>query len=109
MKLDDKIPDKENVEIVGQKEVKKNLTHVATIRPHRGHTLFEVNTRTGMIAPVQFEQVDADFRSFAEGRERVHKKVIEKPDCIYISALNKKNVVKKLADRFVQLKREGKL
>ena len=53
---------------------------IGRITPKRGHTLFKVNTTTGLVT-----------NAVVDG-----KRVIIEDGYIYISALNKKNVVKKM-------------
>lgn len=79
---------KDKVVIVGQKEIEK-LKLQGTIRPQKGHTLFELNLKTKEIKPAQFEEIyyQSDMKK---------KKVIMQHDCIYISALNEKNALRKL-------------
>lgn len=78
-----------------QHEYKK----VGQWRPQRGHTIFEVNTVTMEIEPAEITHVlSFDIRGGTETKDRINVK----KDCIYIEALNKKNVIK-------QLKREGLL
>lgn len=84
----------------------------AVVVPHSGHTLFEVNKVEMTIKPAEYEMVEKQvevvsimakvFRSKATS-EYVTKKVKEviiKPDCLYISALNAKNVMKILVRNF---------
>lgn len=109
---------KDEVVIVGQKQQETQLKHVASLNPHKGHTVFEVNLKEKWIAPAEFEPQEADYKKasngnkseglgimdFKNGAKRLvleglkpnRTKLIRKPDCIYISALNKINVIKKL-------------
>jgi len=84
-----------DTEQVTKKEVEKKLQKLATIKPQRGHTLFEVSRETGSIEEAEFEIMDIKFEDARDNRQ-VRKKVICKPGFIYVSALNKKNVIKKL-------------
>lgn len=78
-----------------QHEYKK----VAQWRPQRGHTIFEVNTKTMEIVPAKIAHVlSFDIRGGTVTNDRINVR----KGCIYIEALNKKNVIK-------QLKREGLL
>jgi desulfoferrodoxin (superoxide reductase-like protein) len=91
---------KDKIEVSIEQEQKFQQKHIGSIHPHRGHTLFEVNLATGEIEPAEFQQQDyvvgSDINS-GGGR----KKVIMKPDCVYISALNKRNALKKFMNRKV--------
>jgi|GEM_PF-2617850 len=96
MKPDKLILDEQDKpEVVAQIPVKtEKLIH--SIRPHKGHTLFEINPVTGKCVPAVFESIDTTFplnKAAAKIKIGVRKKVIAKPDCLYISALNKKNAL----------------
>jgi hypothetical protein len=100
MKIDNQQPLPEEVEIVDQKQVKKEHKLVATIVPHRGHTLWEINTATREIKPAQFEAEFIEYRKAANGMMSKRRKVIEQPGCVYVSALNQENAMKKLFKQF---------
>lgn len=90
---------KDEVKSVRHQEQKKQLKLLGSIRPKRGHTLFEVNLDTGDIIPAVKEPID-----FVVGKKNSEKKskVITKGNCIYISALNKRNVIKKINNHLKQ-------
>lgn len=112
-------PLKDKIVIVGQKEIEKQEKLVGMIIPQKGHTLFEINLKEKTIEPAEFEDSIAPFKkekkisqgigiaAFKDGRKKVmidkpkinHKKLIRKPNCIYISKLNKENVLKELVKR----------
>ena len=72
--------------------VKKQNELLGTIKPHRGHKCFEINTLTGEINDAEFfEDIVSIFSSSYERR----KKINVKENCIYITALNKKNAIKR--------------
>lgn len=82
------LDEQDKMEIVAQAphEAQKLLE---SITPYKGHTLFEINTGTGIIAPATYD----DIISQLDGR--VRKKVLVKENCLYISCLNKKSAAKK--------------
>ena len=82
--------------LVSEKEQEKKLEKIATIKPHRGHTLFEVNMATGEILEAEFEKQDVHYHEVINNHNISKKKVITKEGYFYVSALNKKNVLKKL-------------
>lgn len=57
------------------------------IKPRPGHTLFEVDLIKGQIRKAKFDTVDFTGKK---------KKIVVKNGCIYVPALNIKNVKKKL-------------
>jgi len=83
-------------EIVSEKEQRKEEKKIATIKPHRGHTLYEVNMSTGEIVEATFEKTDIAYEAAINKYNVARRKVITKEGHYYVSALNKKNVVKKL-------------
>jgi hypothetical protein len=90
------------VEVTAKKEVEKKLTKVGSVIPHRGHKLFKVHKATLEISEVEY--MDDDVITFDEGKVKLNKgpmkvrvkKVKTEKDYAYFSALNVKNVVKKL-------------
>jgi len=73
---------------------------IASLKPHKGHTCYEMNLATRTIRPAVFEEVTLDMfakKSMAKVARR--KKLIVQPDCIYCTALNTKNALK----RFIQM------
>jgi len=87
------------------KEVRKKEQHnkkrqlLRTLKPHRGHTVFEYNTVTGKLSKAAFDEISADFSNPDSKR----KSITVNKDCIYLSALNRKNAFKKLY-RYLEVK-----
>lgn len=81
--------------VVAERQQEKELKLVGRIQPHRGHTLFKVDRETLEISKAEFETVDITFEQAQEGK-RPSKKVIVEEGFVYVSALNEKNVIKKL-------------
>lgn len=65
------------------KEIKWSIQKI-----HKGHTLFEINLANYSINPASYEDVTANIVTGG-----VKRKVIQKPNCIYVSALNQKNAL----------------
>lgn len=86
---------KDKISIVSQKEQKKQNI-LMSIKQHRGHTLFEINKNTGEISKAEYLHIEAHFDD--KLNKTTHKKVRMKKDCYYVSALNKKNVIKKILE-----------
>ncbi len=83
-------------EIVAPQEKQFEQIYQGTLNPHQGHTLFEINTKTGEIAKAQFEQEAIKWDDAVNlGIRSLSRKCIVKPDYLYISALNEKNALKK--------------
>ena len=88
-----KLPIKEKLSVVAEKEIEKKQKFHGTIRPHKGHTLFQINLNTKEITEAQFEDMPYVISQKNNGKK---KRVIMLPDCVYISALNPNNALKKL-------------
>jgi hypothetical protein len=88
---------REEIHISKETEQKFQEKHIGSIHPHRGHSLFEINLETGTIEPAECTKTDYVVNKDSSGS--TNKKVVMKPDCVYISALNKDNALKKLAKR----------
>jgi len=71
---------------------KKEIEYVleGTIKPKKGHFVWELNEETGEIKRAEFKRNTAVF-----GAEVPPEELIIKPDCIYIPALNAENAKKK--------------
>ena len=92
---------KEPTEFVDQQEKKTVEKLVARHFPHRNHTMFELDMKTGTMVPAEFEEQDVKYdpKWTKEKSIGCHKKLVIKKDCLYISALNEKNARKHLAKR----------
>lgn len=104
------IKQKDQVVITKQAQQEKQLKLVGRIRPHKGHTIFEVDLGTGEVKKAEFEDAVAKYNPKTEGRSlRAHverfdtlasnpviRKIKVNPNCIYVSALNVNSLMKKL-------------
>ena len=86
----DKVKDVRQKEEVEQKE-----KHLGYLKPQRGHTVFEYNKSTGRLIKATFDEVEFDIT-----KEKQQKRITVKEDCVYVSALNIKNAVRKLAKHY---------
>jgi hypothetical protein len=84
---------KEKLEIRAGQEKKYQEKYIGSIRPHKGHKLFEINLKEGTCSPAEF--VQQDYVVGKDNQGAAHKKVLVKPDCVYVSALNKENAIRK--------------
>lgn len=92
---------KDKTEIVKQQQAEIQKVLDNTIRPNRGHTLFEINLVENTIQKAKFDELpNVKWEDALKGQISVQKKVTKKDNCIYISALNKKNVLKILQRDF---------
>ena len=96
----------DKIEIVKQQQKKQNLVLLNKIQPQKNHKLFECDTIKKTISLAKFQPSRTDLH-YNEAIELASKKmdlnnpttttkakVLIQQNCIYISALNFKNVVK---------------
>lgn len=95
---------KDTIKVVGEKEVEKKLKLLGSIRPKKGHTLFEINLKTLEMREAETEIQPVVFREGQSKFVPLRKKVVVKVGHTYISALNKKNALKHLAKRIINSK-----
>lgn len=92
--LPNELKAKDKIEIVNQTQIEKQKRLIGQIQLRRGHRLFEVNTKTGEVKEAYY-----DTKDFVIGKDKKlnkKKSLNINKDCVYIGALNKKNVYKKL-------------
>lgn len=89
---------KDKIVIVKQAEQEKQNKLVGRLRPAKGHTLYEVNLTTGEVNAAQFEGETLIIKDLNSNAPENHKtkKVMVNKGCVYVSALNVKNLMKKL-------------
>ena len=92
---------KDKLERVKQTKAEIQKVHIGTMKPKRGHHLFEVNLSLKTIELADFDKSEViKFEDAKFGNISVNKKLTIKENCKYISALNKKNVIKILKRDF---------
>ena len=85
----------DKVKPTAQKQVEKQI-YLTSIKPQPGHTCYEMNLASGELKPAEFESSSINFKSAAKNDFSVKKKIICKPGCVYVSALNEFNAQKKI-------------
>lgn len=65
--------------------------YITSQRLHRGHILFEFNTKTNEIRQAE---LDKRISVNVYGKPVTEIRVVRKPDCIYVQALNAANAKK---------------
>ena len=87
--------EKDKIENVKQQVQEIQTVFDSRITPQKNHTLFEVNLNLKTIEVAEFdEQPSIKYEEAIKGNIVTQKKVTKKENCVYISALNKKNVFK---------------
>ena len=87
---------KDKIVLEKQAEQQKEEKLIGKISPERGHTLFEINESTKEIKKAVFESQTITFEQAKSKFLTPSKKVLINKGCVYISALNEKNAIKKL-------------
>ena len=73
--------------------IKKETKLLGTIKPHRGHKCFEINTLTGEVTDAAYTEESITIMTSSKYTPK--RKINVKENCIYITALNKKNAIKR--------------
>lgn len=84
--------------------IKKEKVFIGTLRPKKGHKCFEINTLTNDIKEAEYSTNETAYIlnpdiSVASMRGYVKRILNTKSDCVYITALNKKNALKKYREQ----------
>lgn len=82
---------RDKTELQVQKQQEKKATLVGQITPHRGHKMFSVNTVTGFVKEAEYDKTCETVYVIGQSN---NKRIMIEKDCVYISALNKKNAIK---------------
>ena len=91
----------DKIENVKQVSIEKQTVKIGTLKPQKNHTLFEVDFKLKTIEKANFHLPEAlKFTDAQLGKKSASKKLTIKKDCVYISALNKTNVLKILKRDF---------
>lgn len=79
-----------------KQEVSANntLERIGTFRPYKGHKIFKVNKETLEISEAEITTIP--IKTKEKGKKLSKKKIIAEDGYTYVSALNIKNVKKKL-------------
>lgn len=97
--IQQKNPDK--IENVKQFSIERQKVFIGSAKPMPGHTTFEVNYELHTIEKASFDVPPAvKFTDAAQGLLNNSRKITTKKNCVYISSLNKKNVLKILERDF---------
>lgn len=91
----------DKIEIVKQVSIQKQKVKIATLKPQKNRKMFEVNMKLKTITSAIYDTPPAiKFTDAQTGVKSASKKITLNQDCVYISALNQKNVLKILKRDF---------
>lgn len=86
---------KPETELSVQMKQQKEFKLIGSQKYHNGHKCWEYNTETKEIKEAEYERTDIEWNKVGELKHR-SKRVIVKENCIYVTALNKQNALKKI-------------
>jgi hypothetical protein len=89
------------IEVLKQTQKESERVLLGSLKPKKGHTLFQYNKVTKEITIAKFDAPPiAEWDKITKGFTKSRKELTVVKDCIYIPALNKKNVIKILQRDF---------
>ena len=86
---------KDELKVAEERQIEKKFKLVAQLRPMPGHKCFQLNVRSGEITLAKFKEIKPEFNPNTKVTTW-RKTLIQEPDCLYVTALNKKNAIKHL-------------
>lgn len=95
MKLHELEKNSDEVELIAEQNQQTEFKLIGRCRVHRGHILYQFNTVTlELTEAIYVAQKEIIWEDARNGIFR--KKVLKEKDCIYFSALNRDNAIRKL-------------
>jgi len=86
---------KDKLEVAHKRQIESQRVKIGVLKPKKNHTLFEVDLSDYSIKKAVFDK--PPVLSWADAKSGNYSKKLEitkRPNCLYIPALNEKNVVK---------------
>jgi len=91
----------DKIELLKQTQIEKKRVLIHTLKPERGHILFEFDLDKREVRRAKFvKPKEISYLDVAQGLGKTNKEVDGKDGCIYISALNEENAWKKFLKLF---------
>ena len=91
----------DKLENIMQVSIEKKTVFLGTLKPKKNHIMFEVNMKLKTITDATYDDPPAlKFTDAKSGQISAKKKITINQNCVYILALNKKNVLKILKRDF---------
>ena len=103
MKLDFTKVNKDIVSESRKKEIDQKIIFSHRILPHKGHLIWKFNTINRELSECEFIEDKDGIKwknAVSKDYKKKNRKVLKEVDCIYFSALNRKNAVKVLAREY---------
>lgn len=67
---------------------------LGSVSPNKGHRIYQLDTETGEISEAH---VEGKIIELPDGRKEIRKQIFVRDKFLYVSALNKRNAVKRFA------------
>lgn len=67
---------------------------LGSVSPNKGHRIYQLDTETGEISEAH---VEGKVIELPDGRKEIRKQIFVRDKFLYVSALNKRNAVKRFA------------
>ncbi len=121
-------PDHDNKQLSAEQRQVRTEKHMRSMAHYPGHTTFEFVVATGEITVAKIETTSIELAAVKPNRRQdmiisqtalekplsltqtvptVRKKIMERPGCLYCSALNKKNAYKRFMNMYKLLVQVG--
>lgn len=94
-------PNKDQVKNFRKKEqIQRKQKFLGKLKPKKGHKIWCFNMSTGELTLAKFEKTDVDFLAVKNNEIPKNRKIQATENCIYFSALNVGNAIKKLEKKY---------
>ena len=92
-----KLSERQSIESIIKKKKEIEYKHEATIKPYKGHSVFEIDLDTLLVSPAEYvERKNIQWHEAIKFMESGYKQDISvKKNCVYISALNAKSALER--------------
>ena len=67
---------------------------LGSVSPNKGHKIYQLDTETGEISEAH---VEGKIIELPDGRKEIRKQIFVRDKFLYVSALNKRNAIKRFA------------
>ena len=97
LELNERLSEKQSIEAVEKQQQQTEITYESSIIPHKNHSVFEIDPNTLTVRKAEFivEKTIDWFDALNGLKSGFNKKIMKKRGCVYISALNAKNALKR--------------
>lgn len=80
---------------IEKKQFENSETFIQRIIPHKNHTVFEFNITTKKLTEAKFSNIPTiKWEDAVKENYSIYRKILKTENCVYFSALNRKNAYK---------------